>query len=505
MLTTSRLLRCSVGTASRAASLLPSSSAAAASVNQSFSTTAQRNNGNKATNVVVVDGVRLPFAMSSTIYEDQLAVDLQRLAFQGLVTKTALNKEDVDYILAGTVIQEVRTSNIAREAAINAGFPSSIGAHTVSMACISSSVAISSAAEKIMSGKASVVLAGGVETFSDTPIRLSRHLRQKLITMSKAMKKGGPLGAARHLLKGLKMKDISLEVPAIANYTTGEIMGVSSDKLSAKFGVSRLEQDEFTVRSHSLAGKAHTDGWYDGEIVPYKGSTEENGIKASSTVESVSKLKPAFVKPHGTHTAANSSYLTDGAAASLIMSEEKALELGFKPMAYLRDWSFKACDVSCCFTFLVRSLSSLQQHNAYFYPTVPIRSIIQPFEELLLGPTYCSQEVLSRNNLNLESDIGVFEIHEAFAGQILSNLVAMNSQAFADEKFGGKKVGEVDISKLNTKGGSLAVGHPFGATGSRLVTTAAKRLQAEDQRFALIAACADGGLGHACILEKYDG
>lgn len=128
----------------------------------------------------------------------------------------------------------------------------------------------------------------------------------------------------------------------------------------------------------------------------------------------------------------------------------------------------------------------------------------QPFDELLLGPTYCSQEVLSRNNLNLESDIGVFEIHEAFAGQILSNLVAMNSQAFADEKFGGKKVGEVDVSKLNTKGGSLAVGHPFGATGSRLVTTAAKRLQAENQRFALIAACADGGLGHACILERYD-
>jgi len=470
MLSSSRLLRCSSSiNASRraAAAFLPSSSSA----HHSFSTTAPKNNGNKATNVVVVDGVRLPFAMSSTIYEDQLAVDLQRLAFQGLITKTALNKEDVDYILSGTVIQEVRTSNIAREAAINAGFPASIGAHTVSMACISSSVAISSAAEKIISGKASVVLAGGVETFSDTPIRLSRHLRQKLITMSKAMKKGGPIGAVRHLLKGLSMKDISLEVPAIANYTTGEVMGVSSDKLSAKFGVSRLEQDEFTVRSHSMADKAHADGWYDGEIVPYKGSTEENGIKAGSTVEKVSKLKPAFIKPHGTHTAANSSYLTDGAAASLIMSEEKALELGFKPMCYIRDWSFKACD---------------------------------PFDELLLGPTYCSQEVLSRNNLNLETDIGVFEIHEAFAGQILSNLVAMNSQTFADENFGGKKVGEVDMSKLNTKGGSLAVGHPFGATGSRLVTTAAKRLQAENERFALIAACADGGLGHACILERYD-
>ncbi len=153
------------------------------------------------------------------------------------------------------------------------------------------------------------------------------------------------------------------------------------------------------------------------------------------------------------------------------MSEEKALELGLKPLAYLRDYSFKSCD---------------------------------PFEELLLGPTYCSQEVLARNNLDMASDIGVFEIHEAFAGQILSNLVAMDSQKFADDKFSGKKVGHVDLDKMNTKGGSLALGHPFGATGSRLVTTAARRLQKEQERFALIAACADGGTGHACILERYD-
>ncbi|KAL3783873.1 hypothetical protein HJC23_007978 [Cyclotella cryptica] len=442
--------------------------AAISASSKSFSTVRQ---SSPKKNVVVVDGVRLPFAQTSTIYSDQMAVDLQRLAFQGLITKTALDKSDVDYVLAGTVIQEVRTSNLAREAAINAGFPATIGGHTVAMACISSSVAITSAAEKILSNHADIVIAGGAETFSDVPIRLTRPIRQKLITMPKAMKKGGPLGAVRHMLKGLKMKDISLETPAIANYTTGEVMGVSSDRLSAKFGVSRRDQDEFTVRSHVMAGKAHKDGWYEGEIVPYKGSTEENGIKADSTIESVSKLKPAFVKPHGTHTAANSSFLTDGASASLIMSEERALELGFKPLAYLRDWSFKACD---------------------------------PFEELLLGPTYCSQEVLSRNNLNLESDIGVFEIHEAFAGQILSNLEAMKSQKFADEKFGGKRVGEIDIDKMNTKGGSLALGHPFGATGSRLVTTASRRLQLENQRFALVAACADGGLGHACILERYD-
>ena len=441
--------------ATRAGTPLVSKTATAA-----FSTNAFKN-------VVIVDGTRIPFATTTSIYMDELAVDLQRLAISGLLTKTALPKEAVDYVITGNVIQEVRTSNIAREAAINAGLPVTTGAHTIAQACISANAAICSGAEKIMTGHADVIIAGGAETFSDVPIRLSRVLRQKAITAQKAIKKGGPLGGIQHLMKGLKMKDLSLETPAIANYTTGEVMGVSSDRLSAKFGVSREEQDEFTVRSHILAGKAHKDGWYKGEITPYKGSIEENGIKADSTVEAVAKLKPAFVKPHGTHTAANSSFLTDGAAATLMMSEEKALEMGYKPLAYIREWSFKACD---------------------------------PFEELLLGPTYCSQEVLTKMGLSL-SDIGVFEIHEAFAGQILSNLVAMDSQKFADTNFGGKKVGKVDMDKMNTKGGSLAIGHPFGATGSRLVTTASRRLQDEGQRFALLAACADGGMGHACILE----
>lgn len=211
-------------------------------------------------------------------------------------------------------------------------------------ACISSNAAICAAAEKIATGHAHVVIAGGAETFSDVPIRLTRPLRQKLIQLPPIMKKKGMLGGLRHMMRGLALKDLGLETPAIANYTTGEVMGVSSDKLSAKFDISRQEQDEFTIRSHKLAAKAHADGFYKGEVVAYKGSTEENGIKADSTMESVSKLKPAFVKPYGTHTAANSSFLTDGASASLIMSEEKALQLGYKPLAYLRDWSFLACD-----------------------------------------------------------------------------------------------------------------------------------------------------------------
>lgn len=189
-----------------------------------------------------------------------MAVDLQRLAYKGLMDKTALDKKEVDYVISGTVIQEVRTSNLAREAAINAGLPKAIGGHTVSMACISSNAAICTGAEKILSGRASVILAGGAETFSDVPIRLTRPLRQRLITLPKVMKKGGPLGAVRHIWGAGSKNLFALETPAIANYTTGEVMGVSSDRLSAKFGVSREDQDLFTVRSHTSAAKAHDDG-----------------------------------------------------------------------------------------------------------------------------------------------------------------------------------------------------------------------------------------------------
>jgi len=229
--------------------------------------------------------------------------------------------------------------------------------------------------------------------------------------------------------------------------------------------------DEFAVRSHTNAAKAHAEGLYEGEVMPYKGSTEENGIKGDSKYEKVASLKPAFIKNQsGTHTAANSSFLTDGASATLIMSEARALELGYKPKAYLRNWEFVACD---------------------------------PFEELLLGPTYGARKSLDAMNMELK-DFGVLEIHEAFAGQVLSNLVAMNSQKFADKSFNGRKVGEIDMDKMNTRGGSLSVGHPFGATGNRLVTTAANRLVEEEERFALLAACADGGIGASAVLERYD-
>lgn len=422
--------------------------------------------------VVVVDGARIPFAMAGTKYKDQMAVDLMRLALRGLLTKTALPPSEVDYLLCGTVVQEPRTSNIAREAALHAGLPNTLPAHTVSLACVSANVAICQGAEKILSGQADVVIAGGCETFSDVPIRFSRPIRKRLLGLAKAMKKG-PLGALS-LLKGLKLKDLAPEAPSIKNFTTDEVMGHSSDRLATKFGVSREEQDAFTLRSHQNAQKAHDAGLYAEELVPGvegDASLVENGIKASSTPELLAKLKPAFVKNGtGTHTAANSSFLTDGAAACLIMSEDKALALGFAPKAYLNTWTFAAVD---------------------------------PFEEMLLGPTYAASKVLDAAGISLE-EVDVVEFHEAFAGQVLANFNAMDSDAFGREKLGRKgKLGSMDLARVNVLGGSLSLGHPFGATGARLVTTAANRLQREGGRFALIAACADGGVGHACVLERY--
>jgi len=398
-----------------------------------------------------------------------MAVDLQRLALKGLLTKTAIDPASIDAVICGTVIMETRTSNIAREAAMGAGIPVGVPAWTVTQACVSSNLAISNAADMILAGRADVIVCGGVETFSDVPIKYKRPVRKRMIGAAKAMK-GGPMGIVK-LLKGLKMADLAPEQPAIANFTTGEVMGVSSDRLSAKFGISREDQDRLAVRSHTNAAKAHAEGFYRGEVVPFNGSTEENGIKGGSTYEKVATLKPAFVKHvGGTHTAANSSFLTDGASATLVMSEKKALEMGLKPLSYLRSLNFVACD---------------------------------PFEELLLGPTYGSKKCLDQMGMTMK-DIGLFEIHEAFAGQVLSNLTAMNSQKFADENFGGNVVGEIDMDRMNTKGGSLSLGHPFGATGNRIVTTASRRLQETGERFALLAACADGGIGHAAIIERYD-
>lgn len=355
---------------------------------------------------------------------------------------------------------------MARESALAAGIPNKTPAHTVTLACISSNVALATAAEKILTGKAKAVVAGGTETMSDVPIRFSRPMRERLI---KASKMKSPKQALP-LLKGFKLGWLAPEAPAIAEFSTGEVMGHSSDRLAARFGITRKQQDEYALRSHLAAAKAHAEGLLDDEIIPFNGSREDNGVRGDSTIEKLSSLKPAFIRPHGTHTAANSSFLTDGASAALVMEEGAALDAGLTPKAVLRDWTFVSQD---------------------------------PSEELLLGPAYAMFKLLTENGLTL-ADIDVFELHEAFAGQVLANLAAIGSDKFANESAGvSGKLGEIPMEKMNTMGGSLSIGHPFGATGARLVTTTANRLAREDGTLGLVAACAAGGQGVAMLIERY--
>uniref|UniRef100_A0A8C8SP56 Trifunctional enzyme subunit beta, mitochondrial n=1 Tax=Pelusios castaneus TaxID=367368 RepID=A0A8C8SP56_9SAUR len=420
-------------------------------------------------NIVVVDGVRIPFLQSGTSYADLMPHDLARASLQGLLNRTSVPKEVVDYIVYGTVIQEVKTSNVAREAALGAGFSDKTPAHTVTMACISSNQAMTTGVGLIASGQCDVVVAGGVELMSDVPIRHSRKMRKTMLSLNRAKS----LSQRLALLANIRPDYFAPELPAVAEFSTSETMGHSADRLAAAFAISRVEQDEYALRSHTLARKAQDDGLLTDVLafkVPGKDTvTRDNGVRPSS-MEQMGKLKAAFVKPYGTVTAANSSFLTDGASAVLIMSEEKALAMGYKPKAYLRDFVYVSQD---------------------------------PKDQLLLGPTYGTPKVLERAGLTL-ADIDVFEFHEAFAGQILANLKAMDSDWFAQNYMGRKsKVGAPPLEKFNSWGGSLSLGHPFGATGCRLVMTAAHRLKKEGGQYGLVAACAAGGQGHAMIVELY--
>lgn len=423
---------------------------------------------------VIVDGGRIPFQRSGTGYKELMSYDLGRLAIEGLIGRSRIVGDDLDRVIMGTVIQDVNTSNVARESALGAGIPNRVPAHTVTQACISSNQAITSAIELIRSGQSKIILAGGTETMSDIPIRFRKKFRQKLLDARKYKSISDYL----KFFKGLSFSDLLPEIPSISEFSTGETMGESCDRMAAHFGISRREQDEYALRSHQLAAEATKNGWLDQELLPaavppdFEMIEYDNTFREDTSMEKLQKLSPAFIKPHGTITAGNSSSFTDGASASLIMEKQAALERGLEPKAVLKAYTYVAQD---------------------------------PEDELLLGPAYATPQVLDAMGLKL-SDIDVFEFHEAFAGQILTVLKALNSDKFAKEKLNrDQKVGDIPMDRFNCWGGSLSLGHPFGATGARLVTTAANRLHHEDGKLALVSACAAGGQGHAMILERFEG
>ena len=424
-------------------------------------------------NVVLVEGCRTPFMRSGTDYLGLTSYDLARLALRGILEKTGLEAEQVGLVVMGTVVQNVSTSNVARDAALGAGFSQRTPAHTVTMACISANQAVVSAAEAIRSGQTDVAVAGGVEVLSDTPPQFPLVVRKRLYELQKY----SSALEYHKLFQGLSPSELLPRAPKVAEYSTGETMGESADRLAATFGVLRSEQDAYALRSHQRAAAATAAGKLV-DILPtavpptFSMLTQDNTVRADSSLEKLASLKPVFVKPFGTVTAGNASPLTDGASAVLLMAEEAARAHGFTPLARLGAYTFVAQD---------------------------------PGEELLLGPAYAAPQVLERAGVTL-ADVDVIELHEAFAGQVLAVLRATESDIFARKKLGKEtRVGEVDMDKLNTWGGSLSLGHPFGATGTRLLTMAARRLHDEDGTLALVTACAAGGLGHAMLLERVGG
>jgi acetyl-CoA acyltransferase len=422
--------------------------------------------------VAVVRGLRTPFAKSGTHYAHLTALDLGKIVVSELVQRSGVDPASIQELIFGNVIPSVKAPNIAREIVLGTGLPRTIPAYTVGKACASANQAITSAADLIFRGYADTVIAGGSESLSDVPILFSRNFADALVSSSKGKSLGQKLGAFRKV----RPRDLAPETPAIAESTTGLTMGESAEKMAKENGISREAQDHFALQSHHRAAQATASGRFKDEvmtvIVPprFENIVEtDNLIRGDSTLEAMAKLKPVFDRKFGTITAANASALTDGAAAVLLMSEERVKALGIKPIGYIKSYAYAATD---------------------------------PFDQLLQGPVFALPVALERAKIHL-GDIGVIEMHEAFAAQVLSNIQWMGSRKIAKEKLGrSEPIGDINPELINRTGGSIALGHPFGATGARIVTTVCNELQLTGEKYGLLTVCAAGGMGVAMVLER---
>jgi acetyl-CoA acyltransferase len=421
--------------------------------------------------VAIVAGLRTPFAKSGTVFRDVPAVALARQVARELLYRTDLDGREIDQVIFSQVVPSVLTPNVAREVSLLPQLLPSVPAYTLNRACASAAQAISNAADQIVLGHADVVLAGGVESLSDIPILHSRGMSRILVEAGKARSFGARVAA----LGRVRPRDLIPLTPAIAEPSTGESMGQSAEKMAKENGISREAQDRLALTSHERAAAGTLDGRLTAEIAPWFGGPQmdaivatDNGIRPDTTLEALAKLPPVFDRRYGSVTAGNSSPLTDGASAVLLMAEEKARVLGYQPLAYLRSYAVSAVD---------------------------------PRWQLLMGPVYAVPEVLRRAGLPW-SELGLVEIHEAFAAQVLSNVQAWGSAAWAERLGLTAPVGEVDWERTNVMGGSIAIGHPFAATGARLVTTLANEMRRRGVQFGLISICAQGGMGYAMVLER---
>lgn len=425
---------------------------------------------NALAQVVIVDGQRTPFQKMGTGYKNATALELATFVVRELLEKSALPRTELDAVIYGQVVPSLVGPNIARELVLQLNLPRNLDAFSVTRACATSTQALASAAMLIQTGQAKVVVAGGADSASDVPITVSKHLAEALIDANQAKKPFDKLKAFSHL----GPKDLLPNPPALKELSTGLTMGESAEKMAKENGISREAQDAFAHRSHHKAAAAWEKGIFADEVmtvrVPpaYDAVKEDNLVRKDSALEGYGRLRPVFDKKYGTITAANSSPLTDGASAVLVMREDVAKALGYQPLAYLRSFAFAALD---------------------------------PAEQMLMGPAYATPRALDAAGVTLK-DLSLIDLHEAFAAQVLSNLQAFGSKKFAEAKLGrSEAIGEVPDEKLNVYGGSIAIGHPFAATGTRQINTIARELKRRGGGLGLVAQCAAGGLGAAVVLE----
>ncbi|MBV9326927.1 MAG: acetyl-CoA C-acyltransferase [Chloroflexi bacterium] len=420
----------------------------------------------------IVAGLRTPFVRAGTDFAQLDVLELARSVTVELLQRANLDPTEVQHVIYGNVTRPVQYSNLARELVLASGLPRTTPADTVTLACASACQAITDATNLIERGYADVVIAGGVEMLSNVPISLSPPLARALVSASQARSTGQRIASFRHL----RLADLPPVAPTITETSTGLSMGQSAELMAKLNGISRADQDAWALGSHHKAAAAWQDGRLAAEVAPVfvpsdtgHAVTRDNHIRPDTSLDKLAQLKPVFDRAYGTVTAGNSSPLTDGAASVLLMSEERARGLGYSPKAFVRAYAYAAVD---------------------------------PAGQLLLGPAYAIPQALDRAGIALD-DVEVVEMHEAFAAQVLSTLKKLDSDAFAREELGrSRAVGCIDAGRINLGGGSIALGHPFGATGARCVTTLANTMERRSAGLGLVSVCAAGGIGAAIVLER---
>ncbi|MDP5148819.1 acetyl-CoA C-acyltransferase FadI [Rheinheimera baltica] len=420
--------------------------------------------------IAIVSGLRTPFAKQATEFHGVSALDLGKLVVNELLIRSELDVKLVEQLVYGQVVQMPEAPNIAREIVLGTGMNVHTDAYSVTRACATSFQSVVSVAESMMAGITQIGVAGGADSSSVLPIGVSKRLARALIDLNKARTFGQKLAIFRRL----GLKDLLPVPPAVAEYSTGLSMGDTAEQMAKSHGISRADQDALAHRSHTLAAQAWQSGVMQAEVMtahvePYgRFLAIDNNIRQESKLESYAKLKPVFDRAHGSVTAANATPLTDGASAVLMMTESRAKALGYTPLGYIRSYAFAAIDV---------------------------------YDDMLMGPSYATPIALDRAGMSL-NDLTLIEMHEAFAAQTLANVKMFASKKFAEQKLGrSNAIGDIDMTKFNVQGGSLAYGHPFAATGTRLIVQTLNELKRRGGGVGLTTACAAGGLGAAIIVE----